>query len=57
MAHLSPSWPPLPMSSSSAVDETEEVIAVQRTLCKDEHDGQSDFPEGGFTAWSTALGA
>ncbi|KAJ8582003.1 MFS general substrate transporter [Rhizopogon salebrosus TDB-379] len=57
MAHLSPSWPPLPMSSSSAVDETGEVIAVQRTLCKDEHDGQSDFPEGGFTAWSTALGA
>jgi hypothetical protein len=58
------------MSSSPASDETAyvsqcatgpvKITTVQNARCKNSHDDQSDasdFPEGGITAWGTALGA
>jgi hypothetical protein len=64
---LSLSWPPLPMSSSPSSDETVNdyqsdaqhvgAAADRGALFRDRHDIQLDFPEGGRTAWGTALGA
>ncbi|OJA18057.1 hypothetical protein AZE42_05420 [Rhizopogon vesiculosus] len=62
--------PLLSMSSPITFEETVNVYestfqpvkitAVQNPLCKNEHEDQSDasdFPDGGLTAWGTALGA
>lgn len=51
------------MASPLHCDETanvSKITAVQNPLCMDGHDDQSDptdFPDGGLTAWGTALGA
>jgi hypothetical protein len=62
MPHPSLNWPSLPMSTPSSSDEIAKKApesvskSVGNTSLVDPSDALS-FPEGGFTAWGTVLGA